>query len=566
MSLKNAIPDSILDADIAILGKKGKGKSYCARGLVERLLDRGRRVIILDPLSTWWGLRFSRDGQAYDIPIIGGPHADIELNQESGEFLARAVVEESTSAIIDLGDLRKSALIGFATDFLAELFACNREPLWLVLEEADLYAPQQPMRDSIRLKHETEVIARRGRVRGFRLISITQRPARLHKDVLSMLSTLIALGVSSPQDRAAIQAWIEGNGDRDQARAVMDTLASLKVGEGWVWAPEADLLERVKFPMIKTLDTSATPKAGENPAEIAAKAAKHADILPDISRLKARLKSLTDEGENAAPEPDISADRNAAKNSAEKAAAAEIAQAEQRGYRRGFEEGQRQLQQDKMQEWHDTGYRHAITEMMRACEAMWNPAPGFKAEPITPLVIPAEIGPETIAEPDGRRVASIPPARQRILDALAWFASIGHGAPERTALAFMAEATASSSGFQNNLGALRTAGLIDYPASGLVALTEAGRELARHPAKPRTNEALHEHIFERLQPALRRILETVIEIYPDRISRADLAADIGASASSSGFQNNLGRLRSLGLIDYPASGFVVATKALFPIG
>src|SRR5439155_25171393 len=92
---------------------------------------------------------------------------------------------------------------------------------------------------------------------------ITQRPAKLNKDVLTQLSTLIALGVTSPQDRDAVKAWVDGNADREQARKVYDSLARLPVGEGWIWAPDHDLLDRVKFPAIRTLDTSKTPKAGE---------------------------------------------------------------------------------------------------------------------------------------------------------------------------------------------------------------------------------------------------------------------------------------------------------------
>ncbi len=81
--------------------------------------------------------------------------------------------------------------------------------------------------------------------------------------MLTQLSTLIALGVTSPQDRDAIKAWVDGNADRDKARDVYDSLAQLKVGEGWIWAPDHDLLKRVKFPHIRTLDTSKTPKAGD---------------------------------------------------------------------------------------------------------------------------------------------------------------------------------------------------------------------------------------------------------------------------------------------------------------
>jgi hypothetical protein len=45
------IPDAALDADIAILGKKGRGKTFTAKGVVERLLHMQRRVLVLDPLS-----------------------------------------------------------------------------------------------------------------------------------------------------------------------------------------------------------------------------------------------------------------------------------------------------------------------------------------------------------------------------------------------------------------------------------------------------------------------------------------------------------------------------------
>jgi ribosome-binding protein aMBF1 (putative translation factor) len=152
-----------------------------------------------------------------------------------------------------------------------------------VLEEADVFAPQQPAGEMMRVLGEVDRIARRGRAFGFRLISITQRPAKLHKDVLTQLSTLITLGVTSPQDRDAIKAWVDGNADREKARDVYDSLAHLNVGEGWIWAPDLGLLKRVTFPPIATLDTSKTPKAGDvaNASPVLAAA--------DISELNAKL-------------------------------------------------------------------------------------------------------------------------------------------------------------------------------------------------------------------------------------------------------------------------------------
>jgi ribosome-binding protein aMBF1 (putative translation factor) len=184
-----------------------------------------------------------------------------------------------------MGQMRKAEQVRLTADLLDYLFTHNRDPLWLVLEEADAFAPQQPMGDMTRVLGEVDRIARRGRNFGFRLISITQRPAKLNKDVLTQLSTLVALGVTSPQDRDAVKAWVEGNADREQARVVYDSLAKLPVGEGWVWAPDHDILERVKFPPIKTLDTSKTPKAGD--ARITAPVLAEADLAKIARQIRA---------------------------------------------------------------------------------------------------------------------------------------------------------------------------------------------------------------------------------------------------------------------------------------
>ncbi|HEX5656905.1 MAG TPA: hypothetical protein VFX59_06905 [Polyangiales bacterium] len=160
-----------------------------------------------------------------------------------------------------------------------------------MLEEPDTFAPQQPIGDLTRVLGEVDRIARRGRNFCFRLISITQRPAKLNKDVLTQLSTLVALGVTSPQDRDAIKAWVEGNADREQAQEVYRSLATLPVGQGWIWAPDYDLLSRVDFPRIRTIDNSSTPKAGEKriEAKVLAKAdlAKIAKSIREIEQVQA---------------------------------------------------------------------------------------------------------------------------------------------------------------------------------------------------------------------------------------------------------------------------------------
>jgi DNA helicase HerA-like ATPase len=57
------IPKAALEQHIAILGKTGSGKTYAAKGLVERMLDDGRQVCVIDPTAAWWGLRLGANGK-----------------------------------------------------------------------------------------------------------------------------------------------------------------------------------------------------------------------------------------------------------------------------------------------------------------------------------------------------------------------------------------------------------------------------------------------------------------------------------------------------------------------
>lgn len=373
------LPDDVLDADIAILGRKGGGKTYTAKGIVERLLDMKRRVLILDPLGVWAGLRTAADGEApgYPVAIFGGAHADEPLDPALAIPLAQIIARENLPVVIDLSELAKTKQQSFLYAFLHELRRVNTEALTIVLEEADTFAPQNPMGDDSKLLHsEIDWICRRGRFRGFRLLTVTQRPARLSKDVLTQAGTLIAHRLPAPQDRDAVKAWVDGNGDRDKAKEVFDTLARLDVGEAWVWASDQDILERIKFPKIRTLDTSATPKAGEK--RIEPKTLAQVDLGP----IRAALKAAADEEKK----PKKTAGDQAVAVVDEKA----IEEAENRGYLKGIASGRR----------HITGVLHELrndfdrylAEAERLCEKAFDEITLAAEQPVDrgPVPVPAD--------------------------------------------------------------------------------------------------------------------------------------------------------------------------------
>ena len=263
--IAGALPATALDERLAIVGTSGSGKTYAAKGLVERLLEQGARVCVVDPLGVWWGLRAGPDGSASPLPcpvvVFGGRHADVPLDEGMGGALGHLIGTHQIACVVDVSDLgTATARRGFMTAFTEALYAANTEPLHLVLDEADLWAPQRAQPDGYDLLQRVEEIVRRGRVRGFVPWLITQRPAVLHKDVLSQADILVSMKLTSSQDREAIGRWIEGQADRAEGRRILAALPRLARGEGWVWAPSDGVLERVAFPRIRTLDSSATPR------------------------------------------------------------------------------------------------------------------------------------------------------------------------------------------------------------------------------------------------------------------------------------------------------------------
>jgi len=315
-----ALPPEIFDGCTAILGRVGSGKSYAARGLVETWLEQGRRVCIIDPTDVWYGLRSNAagDGPGYPVVVFGGDHGDVPIGDRSGERVAEIIASRNMPAVICTAEMTGGARHRFMTDFLGTLYRGNRKPLHLVVDEADDIAPQQPLPENRRMLGDMDRIVRRGRVRGFRVLMISQRPAVLNKNVLSMASVLIAMRLPGPQDRKAIDAWITGQAAGDEGANVMASLPGLQRGEGWVWAPENGVLQRTQFPLVQTFDSMRTPEIDE---EVIKPTGLAAVELGDLAAL-------------LAPDED-----DAHSDEAPKSYGAEIAAAEQRGYQRGYQRG-----------------------------------------------------------------------------------------------------------------------------------------------------------------------------------------------------------------------------------
>lgn len=260
------LPLDLVTQTVGILAKKGAGKTYTALVMVEEMLKAGLQVVIVDPIGVCWGLRSSADGKQPGLPIavIGGDHGDVPLTEDDGALLADIAIREKLSVVLDLSLLRKKQQTRFMTAFAETLYHRNRDPLHLVLDEADFFAPQRPMKGQERMLGAVEDLVRRGRARGIGITLVTQRSAVLNKDVLTQVECLVTLRTLAPQDRSAVDAWIKEHGDPHKRQIMMASLPSLPIGTAWFWSPGwLELFKKVEIRERLTFDSSATPKIGK---------------------------------------------------------------------------------------------------------------------------------------------------------------------------------------------------------------------------------------------------------------------------------------------------------------
>jgi len=552
---KFTFPPEALSQHLAIVGKTGSGKTYAAKGLVESLLQLQRRVCILDPTGAWYGLRSSADGKraGFPVAVFGGSHGDVPISEHSGGTLAKILAEKNLPAIVDLSEMLIGQRHRFVTDFAEAIYRENRSPLHLIIDEADEFIPQNPLPETKRMLHHIDRIIRRGRIRGFRVMMITQRPAVIHKNALTQANTLVTLRLTAPQDRKAIQAWIEGNGDAATGKRVLDSLARLQRGEGWVWSPELDVLQQLTFPKIATFDSSRTPDDDDviqEPTQLAA--VDIGEIRASFDQVEKEAKTLVElKAENQRLLGELASAQRELERLRKSTAVKHVSQPESAVH--------------KTVNKTDPAEHEALEKIAKIVGKVLGVAVG--AVPVAPAVIaraPAQAAAAPPMRAHAQPRAGLSGPQQRILDALAWWVAIGVHDPDRVQLAAVADYSPSSSSFTNPLGSLRTLGLIEYRTPGTVSLSADGEAKANRPAAKPTVTELHQRVMGILDGPKRRILQVVIESYPAALARADLAAAANYSESSSSFTNPLGSLRSLGLIDYPIKGMVAATPLLFP--
>ena len=585
------LPLEIVTSTLAVLANRGGGKSAFTHRLVELMYTSGLPVVVVDVKGDWWGLRSSADGKGPGLPfvIFGGEHGDVPLEETAGELLADLIVDDRIPAVLDLSHMSKGAAQRFATSFAERLYRRNRDPLMVVVEEADVLIPQRASADTMRLIGAMEDLAKRGRHRGIGLAVVSQRPQEVAKAVLDLMETVVLLRMTGPRSIKAVEQWVGVNADQDgsAAKDIIGSLPTLEVGEGWVWSPGfLRLRVRARFPLFETFDSHATPK----PGQIRIVPTTRANV--DLERLGREIAATAERARENDPSAlrvaveRIRRERDAAINRAETAEAQVVGLGEAVADREQvITDLQRRLEEHQASDRSAetvaalqtameliAGAVGSLNEQAPPREVAGGHTPDQSRPPAVVLRAPAsdDAGVQAPSKPE--RPACPPAAgegspngtRPRFRKgAHRMIESLGRMAPLRLTKAQwgMVSGLKHTGGtWSTYLGELRREGLIVEDGAGFT-LTDAGWDYLGARPDPMTAAELQQHYLSILRAGAGRMLQACIAAYPGGLSKEQLAEKSGVALSGGTFSTYLGELRRNGLVEQ-IDGAIAATSIL----
>ncbi len=576
-----SLPYDFVTKTVAILAQRRVGKSYTASVIAEEMVAAKIPFVALDPTGAWWGLRSSADGKKPGLPVVilGGQHGDVPLERGAGKFIADLVLDYPGWYVIDFSLFESGAAERtFATDFAERLYRRKGQPemdfaMHLFVDEADRFIPQrvgggrgEARETDQRMLGAFEAIVRRGGIRGLGTTLISQRAAVVNKNVLEQIDTLITLRVIGPNDRRAIEDYVKADADDEQRKVLMGSLASLGLGEAWLWEPAGDppLFDRVKIRERNTFNSSATPKAGQRRVE----PSKFAEV--DLAAVQTQMAEAIHRAEENDPKALRKRIAELEKELSKKSVAPKV---ETVTVTETVEVPTPYVPQEVIDSANELG--SLIDGLRTGYQTLASKIPAYSA-PIaskssratrkSPSTSTATAAPVPQRTPPAPRTpiasrqgsvgdSSLGKAEKSILSVLAQFPA----GRTRQQVATLSGYSGKSSGFANALSKLRTMELINR--GDPIRATEAGlNEIAGQVEPLPTGIGLLHHWNSKLGKAEKAILSVTIDAWPSALSRDEVAELTGYSPLSSGFANALSKLRTLELIS--RGGDITADETL----
>lgn len=571
------LPKDIVTSKLAILANSGAGKSYTGMKLAELMLSMQAQVVVLDPVGIWYGLLSSANGQGpgFHVLILGGAHGHLALSPKAGAAVAAFIVETGVSVVLDLSDLLPDALHEFVTDFARALLLERRKkpaPMHLFWEEADNFSPQRMKgSSSYGMVLAVAKLLKEGRHAGIGWTLISQRSQDVDKVVLDLAETLIALRTGKGWKR--VREWLTEKEVEVEA-GLQKELVEMATGDAIVISPYLlkEKYRRIHVLRRITFDSSKTPELGE--AHITPQLAE-----VDLSRIRATmdgfLRRSEEGGRPAAP------DRGAADQEREQARLL-VGRLRNVMFNMGrqlevlvdaiarFEQSVRgPLEEARQISAVGADLERSLAEGIAPPRSSAPSEGADGAEATATLSARARDAAEarTDSNAKGRKKSLRPHSElslcaRRILAVFSWY---GHNKPEldKATLGVLSIYAHSSGNFNNALGELRKADFIESgrgrssyrirPAGLARAL-----QLVESPEPPGPHTLALARVAwmtkDSLSGTAKKILDVLLRETGTALTRQQVADRAQYSAGSGNFNNALGELNGLGLIEKTGQG------------
>lgn len=164
--------DAYMRGTLLFAGASGGGKSTAALGLVERLMEAGYQICVVDPEG---------DYESFGGAIVLGDAATVPSIDEAGDVLD----EPGRSVIVNLLGVLMHDRPAFIDALLPRLFSCRARygrPHWIVIDEAHHVFPRERSPDAV-LPREL-----------YGTIAIATDPRLLSPALLDSVSSVVAFG------------------------------------------------------------------------------------------------------------------------------------------------------------------------------------------------------------------------------------------------------------------------------------------------------------------------------------------------------------------------------------
>jgi hypothetical protein len=242
--------EEVLTGRSFLTGKSGAGKSNTVSVVIEKLLDAGYPVLIVDTDGEYYGLK-----EEYELLHAGADEeCDIQISPEHAEKVAELALEENVPVILDVsGYLDESEASDLIRETARHLFAKEKKlkkPFLLVVEEVHEYIPEGGgLDDTGRMLIK---VGKRGRKHGLGIVGISQRPADVKKDFITQANWLVWHRLTWQNDTDVVKRVVGSE--------YAGEVADLDDGEAFLQRDWTDGgVTRVQFDRKKTFDAGATP-------------------------------------------------------------------------------------------------------------------------------------------------------------------------------------------------------------------------------------------------------------------------------------------------------------------